>query len=154
MVRGSHVMAGYWKDEEATASMLRPGPLPGERVLRSGDLFSTDDEGFLYFKGRSDNIIKTRGEKVSPREVEDALHARPEVQQAAVVGEADKLLGQAIVAHVVLRGGSTIGPAELVAHCKEQLEDFMVPKRIRICDSLPKTESGKVARKRLVSVLE
>ncbi|MBM4321823.1 MAG: AMP-binding protein, partial [Deltaproteobacteria bacterium] len=72
MVRGAHVMAGYWRNEEATKKMLRSGTVPGERVLRSGDLFITDEDGFLYYVGRSDNIIKSRGEKVSPREVESA----------------------------------------------------------------------------------
>ena len=68
-------MKGYWENPEATARALRPGPLPWEKVLYTGDLFRTDEEGFLYFVGRKDDIIKTRGEKVSPKEVENVLYA-------------------------------------------------------------------------------
>ena len=96
VVRGSNVMKGYWELPEETDRMLKPGPLPGERVLHTGDLFRTDDQGYLYFVGRKDDIIKTRGEKVSPREVEDVLHAMPGVAEAAVIGVPDELLGAAI----------------------------------------------------------
>jgi len=75
VIRGSHVMRGYWRKPEQTAQRLRPGPIAGEMVLYSGDLFRTDDEGWLYFVARRDDIIKTRGEKVSPREVENVLYA-------------------------------------------------------------------------------
>lgn len=151
MVRGSHVMAGYWRNEEATRKMLRSGPVPGERVLCSGDLFTSDAEGFLYYRGRSDDIIKSRGEKVSPREVEAVLYAHPAVQEAAVVGEPDEKLGQAIVAHVVPRPGSTLDERELLAHCKAHLEDHMVPRRVHVhAEALPKTGSGKMDRKVLL----
>ena len=74
---------------------------PARRVLYSGDLFRTDDDGYLYFVGRKDDIIKSRGEKVSPREVENALYGLPGVVEAAVVGVPDAVLGQAVVAYVV-----------------------------------------------------
>ena len=76
--------------------MLRPGPYPWEKVLYTGDLFRTDEDGFLYFVGRKDDIIKTRGEKVAPKEVENVLHSHPGVAEAAVIGVPDPILGQAI----------------------------------------------------------
>ena len=76
MVRGAHVMQGYWNDPELTAERLRPGRWPWERVLATGDLFRTDEEGYLYFVGRRDDIIKSRGEKVAPREIEEVLARR------------------------------------------------------------------------------
>ena len=105
VIRGPHVMQGYWQDEAATARALRPGPLPGEKVLHTGDLFRTDAEGFLYFVGRKDDIIKSRGEKVSPKEVENVLYALPGIREAAVVGVPDRILGMAIKAVVALERG-------------------------------------------------
>ena len=91
VVRGGHVMQGYWRNEEATAKTLKTGRYPWEKVLHTGDLFRMDEEGFLYFVGRKDDIIKSRGEKVSPREVENVLYAIPGIREAAVVGNAQAL---------------------------------------------------------------
>ena len=87
-------MRGYWEAPEATAERFRPGPLPGERVCHTGDLFRTDDDGYFYFVGRKDDIIKSRGEKVAPKEIENVLHALPGVVAAAVVGVPDPLHGR------------------------------------------------------------
>jgi long-chain acyl-CoA synthetase len=149
LVRGAHVMQGYWNDPQATAERLRPGRWPWERVLATGDLFYRDEEGFLFFVGRRDDIIKSRGEKVAPREVEAALHAAEGVRMAAVVGAADPLLGQAVVAYVVPREGATLQPAALRRHCAQHLEDYMVPSRIELRDALPTTPNGKVDRRAL-----
>ncbi|MGC2371860.1 MAG: AMP-binding protein, partial [Candidatus Sulfotelmatobacter sp.] len=86
VIRGANVMKGYWELPEETDRCLKAGPLPGEKVLYSGDLFRADEEGYLYFVGRKDDIIKTRGEKVSPREVEDVLYALEGIAEAAVIG--------------------------------------------------------------------
>ncbi|HZV74142.1 MAG TPA: AMP-binding protein [Conexibacter sp.] len=146
LVRGAHVMQGYWNDPEATAARLRPGRWPWERVLATGDLFRADDEGYLYFVGRRDDIIKSRGEKVAPREVEAALHAAAGVRTAAVVGVPDALLGEAIVAYVVPDDGVTLQPAALRRHCAVHLEDYMVPARVELRGALPTTPNGKVDR--------
>ena len=143
VVRGSHVMQGYWERPDDTAQVLMPGPLPGENVLRTGDTFRMDEEGYLYFVGRRDDIIKTRGEKVSPREVEDVLHQLDGVAEAAVIGVPDPILGQAIKAVVVARAGACITEQDVFRHCGSQLEDFMVPHTIEIRDALPKTPNGK-----------
>lgn len=147
-VRGAHVMLGYWKDSDLSAKMLKPGNLPGERVLCSQDWFSMDEEGYLYFKGRSDDIIKTRGEKVSPIEVENALLSIKGVREAAVIGIPDELLGQAIKAFVSLDDQSLTSKF-IQNNCMQKLENFMVPKVIEIMDSLPKTETGKITKKGL-----
>ena len=146
VIRGSNVMRGYWEKPEHTARRLKPGPNPGEMVLYSGDVFRTDDEGFLYFVARKDDIIKSRGEKVSPKEVENVLYALDGVQDAAVVGVADDILGQAIKAFVVLRPGCEHREKDLLRHCQERLESFMVPKHIAIVPELPKTDTGKIKK--------
>lgn len=146
IVRGPHVMQGYWRDPEATASRVREGHNPGERVLASNDLFRTDEEGYLYFVGRRDDIIKSRGEKVPPREVEEVLHIEPGIKEAAVVGVPDRLLGEAVHAHVSAREGEELDAAALKRLCAEHLEDYMVPQRIVVHDELPRNQNGKIDR--------
>jgi long-chain acyl-CoA synthetase len=146
VIRGSHVMRGYWEKPAETAQRLRPGPNPGERVLYSGDLFRTDAEGYLYFVARKDDIIKSRGEKVSPREVENALYSLPGVLEAAVVGVADPVLGQAIKAFVVLGDAHRYSEKDVIRHCLGRLENFMAPKYVEFVDSIPKTNTGKISK--------
>ena len=149
-VRGPHVMVGYWRKPEQTAEMIVPGPLPGERVLCTQDHFTVDEEGFLYFVGRTDDIIKTRGEKVSPIEVENAIFDVDGVKEAAVVGVPDDVLGEAIRAFVVLDDGAALTEPELIAACRTRLENFMVPSEVVFLDALPTTATGKVRRKSLL----
>jgi long-chain acyl-CoA synthetase len=152
-VRGPHVMAGYWRAPEITAHWLREGPIPGERMLCTHDAFTVDEEGFLYFVGRTDDIIKTRGEKVSPIEVENALFAIDGIKEAAVIGVPDDVLGEAIRAYVVLEEGAELTDAEIVASCRTKLESFMVPRDVLFLDDLPKTPTGKVRKKSLTESL-
>lgn len=150
VVRGSNVMKGYWDAPEETAKRLKPGQIPHEMWLYTGDLFRTDDDGCLYWVGRKDDIIKSRGEKVSPREVEDVLHQHPLIAEAAVVGVSDPVLGQAVRAVICLQSGATLTPRDVQAHCRQYLEDFMVPQQVEIRDTLPKTANGKIDKKLLV----
>jgi len=145
VVRGRHVMRGYWEAPEATAQRYRPGPLPGERLCYSGDLFRMDEEGFLYFVGRKDDIIKSRGEKVAPKEVENVLYAIQGVIEAAVIGVPDPVLGQAVKAVLVV-DGVELSEAQVLAYCRAHLEDFMVPKSVEFREELPKTTSGKIKK--------
>ena len=149
-VRGPHVMMGYWNLPDETAHMLKPGLYPGERMLCTHDLFRTDEDGFLYFVGRSDDIIKSRGEKVSPVEVENVLAGVPGIKEAAVVGVPDELLGQAVRAYVVLDPGHAMTEREFRRACMTRLENYMVPRDVVFLDELPKTGSGKVRKKSLV----
>jgi long-chain acyl-CoA synthetase len=146
VVRGSNIMAGYWGDPEATAKMIRPGKYPWERVLRTGDLFKSDEEGYFYFVARSDELIKSRGEKVSPIEVEDVVYLMPEVLEARVIGVPDQVLGQAIRAELVLKDGQQLTVQQVKAHCRKHLEDFKVPHQVEFVASLPKTQGGKIKR--------
>lgn len=152
VIRGPHVMKGYWRNEEATNRALRAGPHPWEKVLYTGDLFRRDDEGFLYFVGRKDDIIKTKGEKVSPKEVENVLYAMPGVKEAAVIGVPDPILGSALKAFISLAPGVTFTDREVIRHCAQNLEDFMVPKFVVFRDALPKTDTGKVSRREVAEM--
>jgi long-chain acyl-CoA synthetase len=147
VVRGSHIMKGYWEMPEETDRILKPGPFPGEKVLYTGDLFTMDEEGYLYFVGRKDDIIKTRGEKVSPKEVEDVLYSLDGVADAVVVGVPDEVLGEAIKAVVSLRPGAQLTAQDVLHHCAKRLEDFMVPKYVEFRESLPSTATGKISRR-------
>lgn len=153
VVRGSHVMRGYWEAPEETIRRYKPGPLPGETVLYTGDLFTMDADGFLYFVGRKDDIIKSRGEKVAPKEIETVLYQLTGIQEAAVVGVPDPVLGEAIKLFVALAPGSTLTEREIRAHCAHNLEDFMQPKHIEIrTEPLPKGNTGKIDKKALALV--
>ncbi|HET8710926.1 MAG TPA: class I adenylate-forming enzyme family protein, partial [Spongiibacteraceae bacterium] len=149
-VRGPHVMLGYWNQPELTAKMLRPGAVSGERVLCTHDHFRMDQEGYLYFIGRNDDIIKSRGEKVSPVEVENAMYKIAGVREVAVVGVADEVLGQAIRAFVVLEDGVQFTEKQLRLQCMARLENYMVPRDIVFCSEFPKTSTGKVSKRLLM----
>jgi len=149
VVRGAHLMRGYWNQPDATAQKLRPGPVPGETVLHTGDLFRVDADGWFYFVSRKDDVIKTRGEKVSPREVENVLHALDGVLAAAVIGVADGLLGQAVKAFVVKKPGAELDEQGVLRHCARHLEDFAVPKQVEFLEDLPKTPNAKIDKQAL-----
>lgn len=146
IVRSSTVMQGYWNDPEGTAKALIPGQYPWEKVLRTQDLFTMDDDGYFHFVARSDELIKSRGEKVSPIEVEDLIYTLDAVLEVRVIGVPDAILGQAIRAEIVLKEGRTVTPQEVKAHCRRHLEDFKVPHAVEFVPSLPKTQGGKIKR--------
>jgi amino acid adenylation domain-containing protein len=150
VVRGSNVMRGYWNLPEETDKMLRPGPVPGERVLFTGDLFRMDHEGYLYFIGRRDDIIKSRGEKVSPAEVERVLYRLEGVSMAAVVGVPDSILGSAVKAVITLKENARLTENDVMRHCARYLEDFMVPKLVEFRDTMPRTAAGKIDKLELM----
>jgi long-chain acyl-CoA synthetase len=149
VVRGANVMKGYWNLPEETDRVLKPGPLPGEKVLYTGDLFKMDEEGFLYFVSRKDDILKVAGERISPKEIEAVLHGIEGVSEAAVIGVDDEILGQAIKAFVVLDKGAALAEKDIVKYCSQHMENFMVPKYVEIRESLPRSSHGKVDKKRL-----
>jgi amino acid adenylation domain-containing protein len=149
VVRGGNVMKGYWELPDETDKVLKAGPLPGEKVLYTGDLFRADAEGYLYFVGRKDDIIKSRGEKVSPKEVENALYNLDGIAEVAVIGIPDDILGQAIKAVITLREGVSLTDKDVLRHCAKHLEDYMVPKFVDIRDSLPQTLTGKIQKRAL-----
>jgi len=147
--RGPTVFMGYWNDPELTEKTLQANRVAPaevgreEKVCYSGDLVMADDEGFFYYVGRRDTMIKSSGFRISPTEVEEILFQSGVVRDAAVVGVPDGMLGQAIKAFVVPQEGR-VDPDELLAFCAERLPKYMVPKFIEVIPDLPKTSSGKV----------
>ncbi|MBS1221996.1 MAG: AMP-dependent synthetase and ligase, partial [Proteobacteria bacterium] len=157
--RGSLVALGYWNDPAKTAERFRPAPgqNPGlplpELAVWSGDTARMDEDGFLYFIGRKDDMIKTSGYRVSPTEVEEILYGSGQIAEAAALGIPHPALGQAIVA-VIKPLRDTIDESALIAHCKLHLPNFMVPLRIVARSSdLPRNPNGKIDRKALVEEL-
>ncbi len=151
VVRGSHIMQGYLNKPEITARYLRPGPTPHEVVFYTGDLCRIDPEGYLHFIARMDEVIKTRGEKVAPREVEDALERIEGVREVAVIGVEDPILGMAVKAFLVMADGyqGRYTAREVQVRVGQMLENYMVPKVVEFVEALPKTEMGKIMKKGL-----
>lgn len=154
--RGVHVALGYWNDPEKTAERYKiaPGqpaglPIP-EMAVWSGDTVKMDDEGFLYFIGRRDEMIKTSGYRVSPTELEEVVYATELVIEVAAVGVAHPVLGQAVVLVIYMDDTHESVIEKLMAACKLQLPAFMVPaKIIRHDEPLPRNPNGKIDRKKL-----
>jgi acyl-coenzyme A synthetase/AMP-(fatty) acid ligase len=142
-------MLGYWRSPELTAEKVQETSDPAARTMSTFDHFTVDEDGDLYFVDRSDDIIKTRGEKVSSVEVENALHDVPGVRQAAVVGIPDELLGEAVRAYVLLDEGVALTELDVIRECRTRLENFMVPRDVVFVTELPHTDSGKVRKKSL-----
>ena len=158
--RGIHVALGYWNDPEKTAERYKPAPgqLSGlvipELAVWSGDTVKTDEEGYLYFIGRRDEMIKTSGYRVSPSEVEEVVYASSLVAEVAATGIAHPMLGQAVVLVVYAPEGAAEVADRLLAECKQKLPGFMVPARIEVrTDPLPRNPNGKIDRKRLSTEL-
>jgi long-chain acyl-CoA synthetase len=154
VVRGSHVMAGYWNAPELTRERLKPGHLPGERWLYTGDLFYRDDEGYLYFVGRVDEMIKSRGEKVSPREIEDLLHGFSGVGEAAVFGVPHHLLGEEVVACISPTLGHDLKIQDIRHYLSQKLENYKMPSRIFMRSSMPRTSNGKIDKQFLKTSIQ
>jgi long-chain acyl-CoA synthetase len=152
VVRGSNVMIGYWERPDETDAVLRLEPSGGDRVLYTGDVFRMDEDGFLYFVGRKDDIIKTTGQKVSPKEVENVLCALDGIGEAAVFGTPHDILGEAVTAVVTLRPGAGLNETDVLRHCAMHLEDFMVPRTVTFVSALPKNDNGKIAKSELKAV--
>jgi acyl-CoA ligase (AMP-forming) (exosortase A-associated) len=157
--RGPTVGLGYWGQPELTRQIFRPNPYADrelqsdEKVCYSGDLVKMDEEGYLYFVGRRDTMIKSSGYRISPTEVEQILLQTGKIRQAAVIGVPDDMLGQHIKAFVEPESEEASNAESLIRFCAEKLPRYMVPKTIVFVDDLPKTSTGKVdytsLRKRL-----
>jgi amino acid adenylation domain-containing protein len=143
VIRGSHVMRGYWNDTGATSAVYRPGPTPGERVLYSGDYFTVDEDGYFYFQCRKDDVFKSRGEKVSPTEIEKVLYQLEGIVETAVIGVSDDVAGNAVKAFIV-RDGEHLTENDVKHHCSKHLESYLVPQFIEFRESLPKSSNGKI----------
>jgi long-chain acyl-CoA synthetase len=152
-IRGPHVMQGYWRKEDLSKEMLKQGELPYDRVLCSNDWFKMDEDGFLFFMGRNDDIIKTRGEKVSPVEIENVIYKIDGVKEVAVIGIPDEILGESIIAYVTNYGNIELNGKDIQKECVLKLENFMVPQQIIFLDEMPKSTNGKIDKKCLKELL-
>lgn len=146
VMRGKHVMQGYWKNPELTAETLRGG------WLHTGDMGYMDEEGYLFLVDRKADMIVTGGENVYPKETEDVLYEHPAVLECAVVSAPDKRWGERVQAVVVLKPGQKTTAEELIAHCKERLAGYKCPKAVEFWEHLPKTPIGKIMRKEVKKV--
>jgi fatty-acyl-CoA synthase len=136
----SGMTARYWNNEEANRA-LYTGPW-----LHTGDLGRLDGQGYLYFMGRKKELVKTGGENVYPKEVEDVLGAHPALQEVTVIGLPDPKWGEAVTAVVVLNEGCSLTLEEVKAFCRGKIAGYKIPKRLEIVDELPKNATGKVVK--------
>jgi long-chain acyl-CoA synthetase len=143
---GENIMQGYWKDPSGTAHVLK------KEGLWTGDLAKSDDEGFLYIVSRKSELIKSGAHRIGPQEIEEIILEHPSVQEVAVFGMDDPLLGESIAACVILKAGISCTAKELLLHCRENLPSFKVPHRVLFFETFPKTESGKVQKNELKKV--
>ncbi len=159
--RGALVSLGYWNDPEKTAERFKPAPGQPEGLVMpeiavwSGDTVRMDEEGFLYFISRRDEMIKTSGYRVSPTEVEEVIYATGLVGEAAALGVPHPVLGQAIVVVATARDGVQLDTEALLAQCRQHLPAFMVPARVTLREgSLPRNPNGKIDRKLMASEMQ
>ncbi len=143
VIAGPHVMAGYWRDAEATAQTLVEG------WVHTGDLAREDADGFVHIVDRKKEMLISGGYNVYPREVEDVLFRHPAVADCAVVGAPDDTWGETVLAYVVARQGVAIDEGALREHCARELAGYKKPRRIEFVAELPKTANGKVDKKAL-----
>ncbi|MBC2714566.1 MAG: AMP-binding protein [Desulfobacteraceae bacterium] len=138
--KGVFISPGYWNDPEKSNDIFK------YNSLYTRDLGKIDDEGYLYFLGRKDGMIKTNGYRVSPKEIEDCLYGIEEIKEVAITGTSDEMIGNKIKAVVVCRDENTLSPRDVISHCKKILPNYMVPEVVEFLDVLPKTSSGKINR--------
>ena len=143
LARGPNIMAGYYKDPEATSQTLKGG------WLHTGDLGRLDEEGFLYIVDRKKDMIITGGENVYPREIEEVLYTHPKILEAAVIGLPDPNWGETIHAVVAPKDGESLTEQEVIAYCKAQIASFKKPKSVEFVDRLPRSPAGKVLKRTL-----
>ncbi len=153
--KGVHVAMGYWQAKEKTAEKFRPLPTHlhhqhgGEIVVWSGDQVKTDDDGFLYFVGRKDDMIKSSGYRISPAELEETLHGHDLINEVAAIGISHPRLGQAILLVIKPSNKKEFNHQQLLTYCQKNLPNFMQPHSIQLVDSLPRNPNGKINRKLL-----
>lgn len=148
-IRGGNVMAGYFKQPEATAAVFDE-----DGFFRTGDMGRMDEQGFLSITGRIKEMLIISGENVFPREMEEVLNRHPSISDAAVVGQRDPSRGEVPIAFVELIEGAEIDPSEVRAFCRDVLPPYKVPREIRVLEALPRNPTGKIQRRALLPMLE
>jgi long-chain acyl-CoA synthetase len=143
VARGANIMQGYWNQPEETAAVLT------QHGFHTGDLGRQDEEGFFYVVGRKRDMIKSGGNRVSAKEIEEIILEHPDILETAVIGIPDQFIGEAICAYVVPKNGMPVPSEALIDHCKERLPDYKVPRTVVVRESLPKNASGKIMKEQL-----
>jgi len=141
--RSPHLMLGYFNDEERTRAAFESG------WFHSGDLATIDDEGFITVVDRKKDMIKTGGENVASREVEEMVYRLSAVSEVAVIGLPDPKWVEAVTAVIVVKHGQSLSQDEVLAHCQQHIAGFKCPKRVIFTDTLPKNPSGKLLKREL-----
>ncbi len=141
--RSPHLMLGYFNDPERTEAAFAGG------WFHSGDLATIDQEGYISVVDRKKDMIKTGGENVASREVEEMIYRLPAVSEVAVIGLPDARWVEAVTAVIVLKAGQGLTEAEVIAHCNGHMAHFKAPKRVVFTDALPKNPSGKLLKREL-----
>ena len=142
VVRGANVMRSYWNNSEEAKQAFRDG------FFRTGDFGYRDPDGYFYILDRLKDMIVTGGENVYPGEVEAVIYQHPAVREAAVFGIPDPQWGELVAACVVRKQGKTLSEDELIAHCRESLANYKIPRRVELSDTeLPKSGTGKILKR-------
>ena len=139
-VQGENLMMGYWRNPDATQQVLIQG------WLKTGDLACYDEEGYLYIQGRNSDIIKTGAYRISPQEIEEIIVELPAVEEVAVIGVPDTLLGEVVKAVIVICPAASLDKQAVQRHCRDRLPQYKIPKAIEFVAEIPKTASGKFKR--------
>jgi long-chain acyl-CoA synthetase len=143
VVKGPQVMKGYWNMEEETAETLRDG------WLYTGDIAYMDEDGYVFIVDRKKDMIIAGGYNVYPREIDEVLYEHPKIADAVSIGVPDAYRGETVKVFVVVKPEETLTEEEVIAHCKEKLAAFKVPRLVEFRQELPKSMVGKVLRKEL-----
>ena len=141
---GENIMMGYWNNQTLTQTVLTDG------WLRTGDIASMDEDGYVYMTGRRTDMIKSGANRISPKEIEEKLAELDGIEESAAIGIPDDVMGQVIKVYVVKKDGAELTIQNVLKHCKDKLAQYKIPKHVEFIDALPKTPSGKLQRFRLL----
>jgi fatty-acyl-CoA synthase len=141
VMRGGHIMKGYWRNEEATAEALRNG------WLHTGDIAYRDEDGFLYIADRKKDMIISGGENIYPAEIESVTFGHPKVADVAIIGMPDQEWGESVKAVVVPKKDVALAPEEIIEYCRGKIAKYKIPKAIVLTDVLPRNAAGKILKR-------
>ncbi len=143
IIEGLQVMQGYWNMPEETAETVKDG------WLYTGDIAHMDEDGYVFIVDRKKDMIIAGGFNIYPRDIDEVLYEHPKIADAVTIGVPDAYRGESVKVFVVVKHGETLTEEEVIAHCKEKLAAYKVPRQVEFRDELPKTMVGKILRKEL-----
>lgn len=146
ILKGPSVTIGYWRDEEATKESIKNG------WFYTGDLVKEDEEGFLFIVDRKKNMFISGGENVYPAEIEKFLYTHPSVKEISVIGVPDEKWGEVGKAFIVVKEGKKLSAKEILEYCEGNLAKYKIPKYIEFVNEIPKTDTGKIDKKKLLEL--